>query len=526
MPFNRRTLLTRAAAAGAGMSVLDPAAAFARPRVPLTREEHRVVVIGSGFGGGVAALRLAQAGVPVLVLERGKRWPVGPNATTFPNAVRPDKRVLWHESSPKVFGFDLLGGPYAGLLDATIGDHITSIAAAGVGGGSLIYQGMTLQPAEDVFNACFPEELDWRRMDQVHYPRVAQMLQVAVAPDELVDSPTYKAARIFARNAERQGYAVEKIPMPIDWDYALAELRGEMRAAYTNGTGALGVNNGGKYSVDVTYLAQAEQTGLAAVEPLHNVTSVARARDGRWEIRVDRTNLAGRTMEQKIITAGSLIMAAGASGTSKLLVQAAGRGEIPDLPDALGEGWGTNADRIYAWHNPVDDFGRAQGGPVIYGSKEWDDPELANTVIQASVPPAGDVRHTTMLVGFGVSDGRGRFVYSSARDRALLKFPKRGDADVHRRIGQRVRAIAGPRGTLFDTNAYALTNTTWHGLGGACMGTVCDLEGRVQGQRGLYVLDGALIPGTTAACNPSMTIAAVAERAMDDIVAKDVGSAI
>ena len=55
---------------------------------------------------------------------------------------------------------------------------------------------------------------------------------------------------------------------------------------------------------------------------------------------------------------------------------------------------------------------------------------------------------------------------------------------------------------------------------------VCDLEGRVHGARGLYVLDGALIPGTTAACNPSMTIAAVAERALERIVAEDVGSII
>jgi cholesterol oxidase len=55
------------------------------------------------------------------------------------------------------------------------------------------------------------------------------------------------------------------------------------------------------------------------------------------------------------------------------------------------------------------------------------------------------------------------------------------------------------------------------------MGTVCDLSGRVLGQRGLYVLDGALIPGSTGACNPSMTIAAVAERATDDILAKDAG---
>lgn len=58
------------------------------------------------------------------------------------------------------------------------------------------------------------------------------------------------------------------------------------------------------------------------------------------------------------------------------------------------------------------------------------------------------------------------------------------------------------------------------------MGQVCDVDGRVLGQRGLYVIDGALIPGTTAACNPSLTIAAIAERALDRIVRHDVGSVI
>ncbi|MDF2468330.1 MAG: cholesterol oxidase, partial [Rhodococcus erythropolis] len=64
----------------------------------------------------------------------------------------------------------------------------------------------------------------------------------------------------------------------------------------------------------------------------------------------------------------------------------------------------------------------------------------------------------------------------------------------------------------------------WHPLGGACMNSVCDLDGRVLGQRGLYVLDGALLPGNSAACNPSMTIAAVAERALENIVKDDVGT--
>ena len=66
-------------------------------------------------------------------------------------------------------------------------------------------------------------------MDRVHYQRVARMLQVETAPDELISSPNYEAARVFARNATRSGLPVSKIPMPIDWNYALAELRGEMK---------------------------------------------------------------------------------------------------------------------------------------------------------------------------------------------------------------------------------------------------------------------------------------------------------
>ena len=98
-----------------------------------------------------------------------------------------------------------------------------------------------------------------------------------------------------------------------------------------------------------------------------------------------------------------------------------------------------------------------------------------------------------------------------------------GDADeaLRRRIHDRISRIAGPFSLLVDTTT--LDTSTWHPLGGASMGTVCDLAGRVLGQRGLYVLDGALMPGNTAACNPSMTIAAVAERATDELVATDAG---
>jgi cholesterol oxidase len=134
-----------------------------------------------------------------------------------------------------------------------------------------------------------------------------------------------------------------------------------------------------------------------------------------------------------------------------------------------------------------------------------------------------DIR-TTLLVGYGASRARGRFSYDGDADEVKLSFPRNGDAAIWADIHARAKRITGRAGILTDTNR--LHNSTWHPLGGAPMGNVCDLDGRLRGHRGLYVLDGALIPGTTAACNPSMTIAAVVERALERIVRNDVGSVI
>ena len=152
------------------------------------------------------------------------------------------------------------------------------------------------------------------------------------------------------------------------------------------------------------------------------------------------------------------------------------------------------------------------GGATVVG--------VAALGVGAAAPAEAATATVKKVVMFRV----GRFRYNALTDSVSLHWPLGGDAGSHREIQKRITAVSGGLGVLTDTNYLA--NSTWHALGGAAMGTVCDLEGRVHGQRGLYVLDGALIPGTTGACNPSMTIAAVAERAMDAITAKDVGTVI
>jgi cholesterol oxidase len=520
--ISRRHLLGAAALGAASVAVAGPARAAAPSTVPTTTQRERAVVVGTGFGGGVTALRLAGVGVSTLVLERGLRWPTGPNATTFCRYSNMDNRSAWLTDHSIIPGVDKTWTPYTGVIEAVEGNGMTANVGAAVGGGSIMYHGMTLQPTEANFAASMPMAAAlYDELNLWAYPTVARTLGISTIPDDILATDPYKSSRLFLDVATDSGLTPFRVPLPIDWSYVRGELAGVYEPTYITSDIAFGVNNGGKHSIDVTYLAAAEISGLARVAPLHVVRDIALDAKKRWVLSVDRIDTAGNVQEHKTIIADAVFLNAGSAGTTRLLMKARAKGLVPDLPDAVGTKWGNNGDRIYAWIGMNGDAGAEQGGPACVGGRD-EQSTIPYTVVHAGSPVQQPGVKLMTVVGFGIVDPVGTWAYDADLDDAVLTWSAGGDAALQAVIAERMQAIAqAGGGMMIDTNATA--PSTWHALGGVPMGDAVDLNGRVLGHRGLYVLDGARIPGSTGACNPSMTIAALAEHSMAAIIRNDLG---
>ncbi len=519
--------VTRRGLLGGGLAAVGAGflAACAPQAVVATRREERrrVVVVGTGFGGSITALRLAQRGVDVTLVERGRRWASGTYGA-FPTMFEPDRRVSWLDTGNTAAGNlipSLPWQPYTGLLERIRGNGMDVVCAAAVGGGSLPYHGMSVQPRGDLFDRVMPDSLDYEEFDRRWYPLVRQHLGASSIPDDVLAHPRYSSSRRFAEHVRAAGLPDARgVPMPIDWDVVRQELRGEKPPVISTGDVIYGVNGPGKRSLDTNYLPAAEATGRVELLPLHRVEQLRRDDAGRWVVSTDRLDTDGVVHEHVELTADAVFLCAGSPNTTKLLVRAAGRGDVPDLPDDVGQWWSTNGDLLttQVLSTPM---GTMQGGPASMASLDWDNPGGPLTIIFAGIPLPFEA-HVMETIGIFIPDGHGHFSYDAARDESRLTFPAGAHGPAMAEARRRITELGRAAGSVGAIDMTAEDPTTFHPLGGAVIDKVTDRYGRVLGQRGLYVNDGALIPGSTACANPSLTIAALAERNIDQIVRHDV----
>jgi cholesterol oxidase len=526
--YKRRQFLQNTALFSASLT-----ASLVYPRQAKATDDFvEAIVIGSGFGGAIAALRLGQAGVNTLVIERGRRWPITPAQNTFATFNNPDGRAAW--LSPKTI-FDNNVDVYAGVFETLQEDGIIVVNGAGCGGGSLAYNAITYQPKKNVFYQVFSRQtVDYDELASVYYPRVQKMLKSSPIPQDVLATSYYGKTRFFMENAKKAGLPSFLLDLALDWDIVRQEINGTKVASVIDGQCWWGVNSGAKNSLDKNYLPQAENTGYVNIVTLHLVTEITKVRGERkYRVHCTEINESGAVIRRKTFTCRYLFLAAGSVGTSRLLVKAKAKGTLPNLNEHIGRHWGTNGDNITTRTNlgPVTGNGGTAGAAIELIN---DNNPIVVESLELGINPDG----VQSCLGLGIPKPAGRFKYNPATDSVSLRWPTQVDNRVVRKterlfevldasLTERKPKHRTKEGMIPDNpnNPTSISNDaaiSGHPLGGAVMGKACDPYGRVYGNPGLYVVDGALIPGSTACTNPSFTIAALAERCMDRIIAQDI----
>lgn len=337
----------------AALGAIDLPNAAALPRQADVIEpgaQVTALVIGTGYGGSVTALRLAQAGVDVHMVEMGMAWDTpGTDGKVFANTTSPDYRSFWLRTRTKQPLSNFLGFPldrdvprYTGILDAEEMGGIVVYQGRGVGGGSLVNGGMAVTPERSRFPGVLPS-VDADEMYDVYYPRANSTLGVTtIDPAWFETTEAYKYARVGRKHAQRSNFRFMFVPNVYDWDYMKQEAAGAVTKSALAGEILYG-NNHGKKSLPKTYLAQARATGRVTISPLHRVTSVTPT-SGGYTVTIEQLDTSGAVTTTKTVRAQRVFFAAGSVGTSKLLVRLKATGALPGLNNEVGNGWGENGN--------------------------------------------------------------------------------------------------------------------------------------------------------------------------------------
>jgi cholesterol oxidase len=516
--------------------------------------DYDVLVIGSGFGGSVTALRLTEKGYRVGVLEAGRRF----SDETLPRSSWDVRNFLF---APKV-------GCY-GIQRIHVLRDVIVLAGAGVGGGSLNYANTLYQPSADAFyrDPQWADITDWRAELQPYYDQAQRMLGVVTQPS---DTPSDRVMRAVAEEFGRAdtytptrvgvffGRDGEKEPGVEVADPFFGGAGPARKGCIECGACMTGCRHGAKNTLTTNYLALAERGG-AVVHPETTVLTVAPRPTGGYAVRTRATR--GRGTRE--FTAEQVVFAAGTYGTQKLLHRLRDTGVLPQISGRLGELTRTNSEAIVggvsrrtpepgsdrdftrgvaitsSWfpdeHTHVEPcrYSRGSNAMALLGTIQVDGggrvPRPLRALGQIVAHP---VRFARSLSARHWSERAViALVMQSVDNSITVKRTKRGRLtsrqghgapnptylpvanEVARKIADRIDGDPmGSVGELIDLPMTA------HFIGGAVIGSspergVVDPYQRLYGHPGLHVVDGSALSANLGV-NPSLTITAQAERAM------------
>ncbi|MGI9647907.1 MAG: GMC family oxidoreductase N-terminal domain-containing protein [Acidimicrobiia bacterium] len=512
--------------------------------------DYDVAVIGSGFGGSVAALRLTEKGYRVGVMEAGRRY----TDDTLPKSSWDLGRFFW---------FPKLG--LRGIQRLSLLRDVLILSGAGVGGGSLVWANVCYEPLDDAFDdPQWSHITDWKKELAPFYDQARRMLGVEQVPFETNADQVMRAVgrdlgveHTFHLNdvAVHFGPPGEEVPDP----YFGGE--GPARAGCHHCGGCMvGCRYNAKNRLDKNYLYLAEKNG-AVIHADHMVIDVEPLADGGYRIRT-RNPAAWLTRPTRSYTANQVVFAAGALGTTRLLMQLRDEGRLPNLSPCLGYQVRTNSEAVVGASAPSTDIDYSHG--VAITSSIHPDPD---TTIEPVRYPAGS--NSMGLLSTILVDGGGRvprwmrFLAAAVRhpvtfirslsvrhwsERTVILLVMQSIDNSLRLLrkkswfgtritsahdtgkpnprflpvaNQSARAAGDHMGGFGGSSLNeVLLNIpiTAHILGGACVADsaesgVIDPYHRVFGHPGLHVVDGAAVAANLGV-NPSLTITAMAERAM------------
>jgi cholesterol oxidase len=530
-------------------------------------EAYDYVVIGSGFGGSVAAMRLAEKGYSVLILERGKRY----EDQDFPDKNWKFWKYLW---IPFLHCY--------GILQISILKGVMVFHGNGVGGGSLGYSNVLEVPPESIFcNRSWRHLQDWKSILEPHFRTAQRMLGVTSNPR------LGPADNTLREIAEDRGTGDTFRPTQVGVYFG--EEGVEQRDPYFGGDGPsrsgcnfcgacmIGCRNNAKNTLMKNYLYFAEKWGgqIQAEAEVVDIQPLAGDQpDGsRYEIVCQKTTSV-LNKSRRSVRARNVVVSAGVLGTLKLLLRCRDEtGSLKKISQTLGDQVRTNSealmgavgrdDRIDYSHGiaitsitKVDDVTRVEpvrypegsslmrlvSAPLIYTSGGFL-PRLLKTLaaflkhpidsLRTHVLP-GWARRTTILLVMQTVDNHmhlrfGRSILTLFRKGLIVDPSTNNTVPAHIKSGHEVTwAFADKTGCIpMGSLGENLLNipTTAHILGG-CPLSVSDSEGvvdlnfQVHNYPGLYVVDGSIVPANPGV-NPSLTITALAEYAMSKIPAKE-----